>query len=448
MAGSVETATGRRDAEDAEGAEDAHEAACLDRLRRDPTNLAALMGLGAIALATGRRAAARTVFEQAARHHPGALAAPVTLGNMALEDGAATQARRHYAAALARDATCAEAAQGMARALALLGEHEAAEPFWAAGFSGRAIGPRRFRGRAPGAEVLYLAAARGGNVRFWPWMDDRAMAITAVYADYRDPAEPLPPHERIVNAIGDADRAAVALDRAEILVASSTAPVINRPSRVRRTGRGDLARLCDGIDGLVSPLIRRMSRADLLAAHDLAFPLLLRAPGFHTGQHLMRVETRAEVAPAIAEMPGETLFVIEPLEARGPDGMSRKYRVMLVGGRLYPWHLAISPYWKVHYYTAAMAEHPACRDEEARFLRDMEGVLGPRAMAALQALSERLGLDYAGVDFALAPDGSMLVFEANATMTINPPPPEPIWDYRRAAVRAVQSAVRTLLSGG
>jgi hypothetical protein len=406
------------------------------------------MGLGAIALATGRRDAARTVFEQAARHHPSALGAQVTLGNMALEDGAAARARLQYADALARDATCAEAAQGMARALALLGEHDAAEPFWTAGFSGRAVGPRRFRGVAPGAEVLYLAAARGGNVRLWPWMDDRAMAITVVYADYLDPAQPLPPHQRIVNAIGDADQAAAALAQADILVASSTAPVINRPARVRRTGRGDLARLCDGIDGLVAPPIRRMSRVSLLAAEDLVFPLLLRAPGFHTGRHLTRVETPAALAPAMAAMPGDTLFVIAPLEARGPDGMCRKYRVMLIGGRLYPWHLAISPRWKVHYYTAAMAEHPACRDEEARFLRDMPGVLGQRAMAALHGLGERLGLDYAGVDFALAPDGAVLVFEANATMTINPPPPDPIWAYRRAAAEAVQAATRTLLSGG
>jgi hypothetical protein len=424
------------------------EGACLDGLRRDPTNLATLMALGEIALATGRRHAARTVLEQAARHHPGALAARVTLGNMALEDGAWTHARSHYADALARDATCAEAIQGMARALALLGEHEAAEPFWTAGFSGRAVGPRRCRGVAPAVEVLYLAAARGGNVRLWPWMDDRAMAITVVYADYLDAAQPLPPHQRIVNAIGDADKAAAALAQAEILVSSTPARVINPPARVRQTGRDDLARLCHGIDGLVSPLIRRMSRASLLAAQDLVFPLLLRAPGFHTGRHLTRVETWAGLAPAMVEMPGDTLFVIEPLEARGPDGMSRKYRVMLVGGRLYPWHLAISPQWKVHYYTAAMAETPAFRDEEARFLCDMEGVLGPRAMAALRALGERLGLDYAGVDFALGPDGSVLVFEANATMTINPPPPEPIWAYRRAAAEAVQAAVRHLLSGG
>jgi hypothetical protein len=250
----------------------------------------------------------------------------------------------------------------------------------------------------------------------------------------------------IVNAIGDADHAAVALARAERLVSASDAPVINHPSRVGRTGRCDLGALCAGIDGLIAPRIRRMSRAALLTAEDLAFPLLLRAPGFHTGRHFTRVETREAMAAATEDMPGDDLFAIEPLDARGPDGMVRKYRAMLVGGRIYPWHLAISPHWKVHYYTAAMAEHLGYREEERRFLSDMEGVLGPRAMAALQALSERLGLDYAGVDFGRTADGTLLVFEANAVMTLNPPPPEPIWDYRRPAAAAVQSAVRRLLS--
>jgi glutathione synthase/RimK-type ligase-like ATP-grasp enzyme len=56
-----------------------------------------------------------------------------------------------------------------------------------------------------------------------------------------------------------------------------------------------------------------------------------------------------------------------------------------------------------------------------------------------------LGLDYAGIDFALAPDDSVLLFEANATMVVFPPGPEPMWDYRRAAVEATLEAARRML---
>ena len=57
------------------------------------------------------------------------------------------------------------------------------------------------------------------------------------------------------------------------------------------------------------------------------------------------------------------------------------------------------------------------------FLDDMNASLGPRAMRGLEQLRDTLGLDqYSGADFAVAPDGRLLLFEANATMAIVPPP--------------------------
>jgi hypothetical protein len=119
--------------------------------------------------------------------------------------------------------------------------------------------------------------------------------------------------------------------------------------------------------------------------------------------------------------------------------------VMFIDGRLYPLHLAISADWKVHYYTAAMADDPAPRAEERRFLDDMQTTFGRRGMAALERIQATLGLDYAGVDCALAADGSLVVFEANATMAIVPPDADPIWDYRRDAILVAQEAARGML---
>ena len=88
---------------------------------------------------------------------------------------------------------------------------------------------------------------------------------------------------------------------------------------------------------------------------------------------------------------------------------------------------------------------PAHRAEEAKFLEDMPGVLGPRAMAALAEIQNMLGLDYAGIDFGLNAEGEVLLFEANATMTVLPPERDRRWDYRRAAVQRVEDAVRKML---
>ena len=80
---------------------------------------------------------------------------------------------------------------------------------------------------------------------------------------------------------------------------------------------------------------------------------------------------------ALAELPGEDLTVLSYLDARGLDGKVRKYRVMMIDGGLYPLHVAISSHWKIHYFTADMADHPEHRAEDAEFLENMAGVLGP-----------------------------------------------------------------------
>ena len=144
-------------------------------------------------------------------------------------------------------------------------------------------------------------------------------------------------------------------------------------------------------------------------------------------------------------LPGEALLAIQYLDARGPDGLARKYRVMFVGGVAYPLHLAVASDWKVHYVTSLMASQPSLREEEQRFLDEMPATLGPRAMRALRTIADTLGLDYAGIDFGLKPDGSVLLFEANATMVVGPPDPDPMWDYRRPAAGAVLRAADRML---
>ena len=114
---------------------------------------------------------------------------------------------------------------------------------------------------------------------------------------------PLPPHQVVFNAIGDADLAAPALAAAQSLVALTAAPVINLPSAVLATGRADHARLSQ-LPGVVTPatvtlpreLLASPEAAATLARHGFHFPLLVRTPGFHTGRHFVRVESPEALA--------------------------------------------------------------------------------------------------------------------------------------------------------
>jgi hypothetical protein len=438
MPDAVETALFRARCLVADGDDATARQTYLEVLRLDPRHPAALTELGALAYAGGFVSAARETYRQAARCNPGYTLALVGYGDLLSEVGDLADACKQYSAALAIEPEMPRAHQGLARALQALGTD--AGEHWRKGFAGHAVVARRYRGSGAGIPLLMLVSAVGGNVATGHWIDDRGFAVTALYADFFDPDDSLPLHALIVNAIGDADLCDAALANAERIVTRSAAPVINPPAMVRATGRETVARRLAALPGVIAPRIRRLSRA------DLPYPLLLRAAGYHTGQHFVRVETPAALAEAAASLPDADPLAIEYLDARGPDGMARKYRVMFIDGVAYPLHLAISPDWKVHYFTAEMAAFPAFRAEEQRFLHNMAAVLGGPGVVALSHIQAALGLDYGGVDFGLAPDGSLLLFEANATMVINPPDADPIWDYRRPAVAAALGAARRMLA--
>jgi tetratricopeptide (TPR) repeat protein len=428
----------------ASGEDDAAKAAYVDVLRRDPTHFAALNELGTLAYASGHRSAARTAYEQAVRCHPQNPLGRVNLGNLLADEQDFAGARAQYDAALAAGPDFAEAHQGLARVLTELGQEAAAAPHWRQGFAGHAVVAKPYRGSGADVSVLLLVSAKGGNIPTRLILDDRVFAVTAVYADFFDPAQALPEHALIFNAIGDADLCDDALASAEKIVERAKAPVINPPALVRATGRAANAARLAALPDVVAPAIHLVAKPDLAAA-ALRFPMLLRAPGFHTGRYFTRVAARDDLARAIAALPGDALLAIDYLDARGADGMARKYRVMIIDGVLYPLHLAISRDWKVHYFTADMAANATHRAEEQRFLADMPGAIGARATAALARIGETMGLDYAGVDFGVAADGTLLLFEANATMVINPPDPDPKWDYRRAPILAALDAARRLV---
>ena len=118
---------------------------------------------------------------------------------------------------------------------------------------------------------------------------------------------------------------------------------------------------------------------------------------------------------------------------------------MTIGGKLYPLHCAVSHHWKIHYFSAEMAEFPQHRAEDAAFLTDMPAILGPQAMRALHAIQDALALDYGGIDFGIGSNGDLLVFEANATMVILPPGDDERWNFRRPAVERACQAVHAML---
>ncbi len=425
--------------------------AYLEVLTRNSTHAGALNELGRLLDRTGFHAAARTAFTRAVDAHPDDAIGHGNLATSLLDGGDAKAAQRHYEIAVTLDPHNVPAHQCLAILLLRQGDEERAAAHGRIGFrQGASRWP--YRGDGVPIEVLVLHSALGGNVPIDRFIDDRTFAKSTLVAEFYDPQLPLPPHAFVVNAIGDASRCTLALRAAQRIAAATSASIVNAPARIAATARTRTAGVLAGLGGVIAPRTVSMKREDLLgpraaeiiAAAGFTWPIIVRTPGFQTGQHCVLIETPQRLAGAVASLPGNELQVIAFVDVRGADGKVRKYRVMLVDGAILPLHLAISTHWMVHYFRTDMAERPEHQAEEAEFLADMPGVVGASAGSAIAAIADRLGLDYGGIDFSFDERGNVVVFEANATMIV----PESTAErraYRRAAIEQVEAAVRAML---
>ena len=439
---------------EAEGRVDDAKQAYLAVLARDSAHLGALRRLAALLYATGYRAAALTVYREILKHAPEDADNHAKLGVALFVRGDFVDARQHFETALHLAPEHGLAHQGYGSLLMELREQEKAWFHLEKGCRDNAVVSLPFRGQGAPVPVLLLNSLTGGNVPILHLLDNQIYQALLVAVEFRDPALPLPAHRLVFNAIGDADICGAALGSVESVLAHTTAPVINAPRAVAATGRADNALRLGLIPGVITAKTTPMTRQTLsgpdaeraLKDSGLSFPLLFRAQGFHAGKHFIKVDRASELSAALCELPGDELLAIEFLATRSPDGKIRKYRVMFVGGQIYPLHAAVSEHWKIHYFSADMADNAEHRAEDQAFLENMPQVLGEQATRALERINQTLGLDYAGVDFSLDAAGNVLLFEANATMTVLPPSAEAHWDYRRAPVARITNAVAALLA--
>ncbi len=437
------------------GRTDAAKQAYLELLSIAPTHFGGLNNLGTLAMETGFQTAARTAYVEAIKHHPDNPMGHINLANLLTKIEDTTAALKHFEIALQLDPDHADAHQGLARLLSEIGREDEARSHRINGFRGRSVKILPYRGTGRPRLLLLLASAAGGAVPIWYHLDDQRFLTSVVFVDVCDPDLRLPNHELVFNAIGDADLCQSDLETAATLLRQTTAPVINRPQSVKPTGRAANARRLGQLPGVVTAEMALMPREQLaasdatsqLASKGITFPLLLRSPGFHNGSFFARITNEAELKETLPTIPGREILAIQFLDARSADGKIRKYRVMLIGGQIYPLHVAISHEWKIHFFSAEMADNPENRAEDAAFLEKMPAVLGSRAMAGLEQIRDTLGLDYAGVDFSVSPEGDILLFEANATMVVNPADADTKWDYRRPYVQRILDAISDLLTG-
>lgn len=278
---------------------------------------------------------------------------------------------------------------------------------------------------------------------------------------YALPGQPLPPslpdHDVLFVAIGESDQNLPLLKQIEGALKAWPRPVLNTPDRIARMSRDGACALLKSVHEVIMPVTVRIDRQTLerVGSGDLpisavleegAFPIIVRPVDSHAGQGLLKIDDGAAIAGYLQTMPNSEFYVSRFFDYRGSDDLFRKYRIVLIDGRPFVCHMAISSHWMVHYLNAGMAESAEKRAEEARFMASFDEGFARRHEASFHAIYERAGLDYLGIDCGETADGKLLIFEIDSNMIVHAIDPVDVFPYKQPQMQKVFSAFRGMLA--
>ena len=255
----------------------------------------------------------------------------------------------------------------------------------------------------------------------------------------------------IWNVISDIDQNPLTLDVARKMLETTKVPVINPPRLVSMTRRHDLPPRLAGLDGVHAPqcLLPKYPTRErvekLLKEKDFRFPAILRRTGSHNGEVVGIIDSLDGLEPIFGDRKSE-YYLIEFVDVRRGDGLYRKTRFFFVGDEIITRQHIVGDEWSVHGRSSRGAADDDPRFvESAAMLIDGFEALPAATRAAVHAIRERIGLDYCGLDCCLMEDGTVVVFECNATMNFNPRFRNARTQHNRAALPRMVSALSKLV---
>jgi hypothetical protein len=255
----------------------------------------------------------------------------------------------------------------------------------------------------------------------------------------------------ILNLVTDPDQNPRALETLQKLLRGYRGRVINRPAAVLRTTRDQVAKRLAGIADLRVPKVIRLRNpkggeaSSAAQRAGMAYPIIARLAGTHTGKIIGLVGSPGELDAACAGV-GQ-FILIEFVDFRSDDGLYRKCRLWSFGRTTIFRHMLVTDTWNVHVSerTRFMLDRPHLIEEEQRLLERPEGAFPRTVQAVFDAVRERLGLDFFGMDFGIDARGQMVLFEANATMSFFPLVAHPRFAYLEKILAPAQDAFRAML---
>ena len=259
-----------------------------------------------------------------------------------------------------------------------------------------------------------------------------------------------------LNHIGDPDICSQALELARDVVRTSGRACFNHPEAIAGTTRDRVARALHGIPGLDVPKTIRtaaLTPAELRAVvkrEGLDYPLLVRVVGHHGGTNMVKVDTpdRLDDMDQLDRSVRLDLYVTEFRDVAGSDGLYRKFRIVVVGGDVLMRHMITAENWLVHasrYFAERTKKTANTREDEDAMFAAFDDKHSQHFAPIFQEIGRRLDLDYVGVDCTLTDSGEVVLFEANACMTILKQT-QKVLNPKAMAINRVRQAVADLLA--
>jgi Flp pilus assembly protein TadD len=207
-------------------------------------------------------------------------------------------------------------------------------------------------------------------------------------------------------------------------------PAVNHPAKVVQTARDVAAKLLSNTSGVVVPRTTRFSSVgktyEELAREiedQYEYPLITRSVTFQQGVGMTKVDSRDMLVEVLASGCPEEFFVTEFVDSRGGNKFFRKIRAAIVNDEIVIVRVDYDTNWNVHGRKSAKRvpfylENAYLLDLEKQICADPEKELGRPAIQSLHTIRDQLPLDVFGMDFDVDADGSVVFYEANATMNL------------------------------
>jgi len=291
-----------------------------------------------------------------------------------------------------------------------------------------------------GPVVLVLKAVGDWQINTPTDFIIRSQDWGTVHHYYLDEARPITPDipecDIIFNAIAEPDRAAGAMKAAAKIVAFLGKPCINDPIFMGQANRERAAQKLAALPNSIIPVVRRITQPHELS--DFPTPFLLRPIGTHAGNGMLLIQQSADI-PATLDGEHYALPFVDYISA---DGQYRKYRVVVVAGQPFPFHMGLSVNWMVHYANAKPVDRDQMDREEEAFLADIATVFPAPLLDDLSKMAELLDLDFFAVDCGIHQDGRLVLFEVDAGAIIHTLDNPDLYPYKHKYVPRIYDALK------